>query len=64
MKKHLKTKKLDDKDLSLSASSYLQQILYLYVIPPCKRSYKKEVILNLKASYVYCKSFSIITVYF
>ena len=64
MKQHLKTKALDDKALRLSASSSQQQIVYLYVIPPCKRSYKKEVILNLKASYVYCKSFIVVTEYF
>ena len=64
MKQHLKTKVLDGKVLRLSASSCQQQILYLYVIPPCKRDYKKEVILYLKVSYMYCKSFIIITVYF
>ena len=52
---------LDDKAFRLSASSCQQQILYLYVIIPGKRSYKKEVILNLKVSYVYCKSFIIRT---
>ena len=60
MKQHLKTKVLDDKALKLSASSCQQQILYLYVIPPCKRSCKKELILNLKVSYVYCKPFIIV----
>ena len=64
MKQHLKTKVLDDRALRLSASSYQQQILYLYAIPPCKRSYKKEGILNLKVLYVRCKSFIITTVYF
>ena len=64
MKQHLKTKVLDDRALSLSASSYQRQILYLYAIPPCKRSYKKEGILNLEVSYVRCKSFIITTVYF
>ena len=72
MKQHLKTKMLDDKALRLSASSYQQQItylfiylfIYLYVISLCKRNYKKEVILNLKVSYVYCKSFIITTAYF
>ena len=64
MKQHLKTKVLDDKALRLSASSRQQQIPYVYVIPPCKRSYKKEVNLNLKVSYVYCKPFVITTIYF
>ena len=65
MKQPLKTKVLDDKTLRLSASfCQQQQIIYLYVIPPCKRSYKKEVILSLKVSYIYCKFSIIITVYF
>ena len=64
MKQHLKTKEPDDKDFRLSASSCQQQFLYLYVIPPCKWSYKEEVILNLKVSYVYCISFIITIVYF
>ena len=64
MKQHLKTKVLDDKALRLFASSYQQQIISLYVIPPCKRSYKREGILNLQVSYVCCKSFIITTVYF
>ena len=64
MKQHLKTKLLDDETLSLSAGSCQQQILYLYVIPLCKRTYKKEVILNLKVSYMYCKSIIITSVYF
>ena len=63
MKQHLKTQVVDDKALKLSASSYEQQILYLYDTPPCKRSYKKEIILNLKVLYVYCKSFIIATVF-
>ena len=37
MKQHLKTKVLEEKALRLPASSCLQQILYLYVIPPSKR---------------------------
>ena len=64
MKQHLKIKVLDDKALRLSASSCQQQILYLYVIPPCERSYKKEVNLNLKVSFAYYESFIIVTVYF
>ena len=64
MKQHLKTKVLDDKALRLSASSCQQQILYLRVIPPYKRNYKKEVILNLKVSYVYFRSFIIIAACF
>ena len=64
MKQHLKTKVLHDKALNLSASSCQQQIFYLYLVPPCKRSFKKDVILNLKVFCVYCKSFIIITVYF
>ena len=63
MKQHLKTQVVDDKALKLSASSYEQQILYLYDTPPSKRSYKKEIILNLKVLYVYCKSFIIATVF-
>ena len=59
----LKTKVLDGKALRLSASCCQQQILHLYVIPPCKWSYKKEVTLRLKASYVHCKSSIITTVY-
>ena len=31
MKQHLKTKMLDDKALRLSASSYQQQITYLFI---------------------------------
>ena len=64
MKHYFKTKVLDDKALRLSASSCQQQVLYLYGMSPYKRSYKKEVILNLKNSYMYCKSFAIITVDF
>ena len=64
MKQDLKTKMLDSKALRFSASSCQQHILYLYVVPPCKRSYKKEVILNFKVLFVYCKTFIIITVYF
>ena len=64
MKQLLKTKMLNDKALRLSPSSSEQQILYLYLIPPCKRSYKKQVTLNLKVSYVYCKSFTIVTAHF
>ena len=60
MKQHLKTKVLDDKALRLSASSCRQHILYSYATPPCKRSYKKELILNLKVLYIYCKSFIIV----
>ena len=60
----LKTKVLDDKALRFSVSSCQQQILYLYVILSCKPSYKKRLFSNLKVSYVYCKSFIIITVYF
>ena len=50
------TKVLDEKSLSFSVSFSQKQILYLYNIPPCKHTYNKEVILNLKVSYVYCKS--------
>ena len=64
MKQQLKIKVLDEKVLTFSTSSCQQQILYLFVIPSCKWSYEKEVILNLKVSYVYCKSSIIITVYF
>ena len=64
MKQHLKTKMFDGKDLRLSANFCQQQILYYYVIPPCKRSHKSEVSLNLNVSYVYCKSIIIVTVYF
>ena len=45
MKQHLKIKVLDGKALRLPPSSCQQQILYLYDIPPYKRSYKKEVII-------------------
>ena len=47
MKPHLKTMVLDEKALRLSARSYQQPILHLYIIVPYKRSYKTEVILNL-----------------
>ena len=48
MKQHLKTKALDEKALRLSAISGQEQIIYLNVIPTCKCSCKREVILNLK----------------
>ena len=64
MKQNLKTKALDEKALRLSAISGQEQIIYLNVIPTCKCSCKREVILNLKVSYVYCKSFITTTVFF
>ena len=64
MKQRLKTRLLDDKPLRLCATLCQQQIIYLYIISPCKQSYKKEIMLNLKVSYMYCKSFIDITVFF
>ena len=65
MKQQLITKVLGNKAWRISASSCQQQILYyMSVIPPCKRSYIKEVILNLNVLYVYSKSFIVVTVYF
>ena len=64
MKQNLKTKALDEKALRLSAIFGQEQIIFLNVIPTCKCSCKREVILNLKVSYVYCKSFITTTVFF
>ena len=51
MKRHLKTKVLDDKTLRLSASS-------------CQILHVNEDILGLEVSNMYYKSFIVITVYF
>ena len=50
MKQHFKNKDAWWQSLKDSASSKQQQILYLYVIPPGKRGYKKAVIYNFKVS--------------
>ena len=50
MKQHLKTKVLDDKALRLSTSSCQQQVLYFYVIPPCKENDKKEIMKIVRIS--------------
>ena len=48
MKQQVKAKVLDDKALRLSASSFRQQILCLYVNLPCKQSHKKRLFWILK----------------
>ena len=51
MKQHLNTKVLNEV-LRLSASSCRKQTLYIYANPQCKRSYKKEVSMNLNVLFV------------
>ena len=54
----------DGKALRLSASSSNNKFFIYMPSFQCKRSYKKEVIVNLNDSCVYSKSFLIITVNF